>query len=198
VPPYRQLCRAALTTAAVSLLAFGLAHAAIITWVVDRSQDSSLLLRLGVMFGAPIMIGAIPATISALVGAAVWRANWQTPLATAKWGIVMASAILPALVLNLSIGPSGDAPAAWAMPLIFAGVVLVPAALGGWFARSRYGLLAGLAALPIGLMLSFFIQAEALGGWTAAFVASIFAILLASGWLMNKVATSATAISGTG
>lgn len=193
-PRFRTLAKPALFTAGLSLVAFGLAHVAFITWVVDRSEDPSLALRLGLMFAAPILVGAAPAAVSALLGAATWRAAWGTPLASARgWGVVMASALLPALALNLGVGPSGDSPAPWTIPVILVGVFLVPAMLGAWLSRSVRGLGAGAAALPVGATLSLFIQAEPLGGWVLPFVVSMFAIFLASGWLMARMTARAAA-----
>lgn len=184
---YRRSLKAALLTAGASLFVFGVAHMAFITWVVDRSEDPSLLLRLGMMLGAPLAIGAVPSLLAAGIGAYAWKATWGTPLATWRWGLVFASALVPAILVNLVAGPSGDAPAPWALPVILGGVVLVPAVLGVWVARSPWGLLAGAAALPVGAMLSMFIQAEPLRGWVLPFVASILIIFALSGALMARL-----------
>lgn len=186
-PRYRTLARAALLTAGVSLLAFGLAHMSFITWTVDRSEDPSLLLRLGLMLGAPMMVGAIPSLLAAAIGAYAWKATWGTPLASWRWGPVLATALLPAILVNLAVGPSGDTPAPWAMPVILGGVVLVPATIGAWVARSPWGFATGAAALPVGATLSMFIQAEPLSGWVLPFVIAMLLIFSSSGWLMARL-----------
>ncbi|HVM45704.1 MAG TPA: hypothetical protein VM582_07185 [Candidatus Thermoplasmatota archaeon] len=190
-PRYRSLAKPALLAAGASLLAFGLAHAAFITWAVDRSEDASLLLRLGIMLGAPILVGAVPSLATALAGAYAWRATWGTRLASPLWGLAMTSALLPALLLNLVHGPTGDSPPAWMLPVVLGGVLALPALVGVALARSARGLLAGAATLPVGAMLSMFIQAEAFSGWVLPFVVATVAILGASGWLMARLVARA-------
>lgn len=186
-PPYRSLFIAALFTAAVSLVAFGLTHAAFITWAADRSEDPSLLARLGLMFSAPAAFGIPFALISASLGALAWRATRGSRLATWRYGLVLATALVPPVVMSLIKGPYGDAsPDGVTLFLTMTSLVLLPALLGVWLAREPVGALAGLAALPLAGPWTMFIAAEGLIGWVIPFVVSLFVILGASGWLMAR------------
>lgn len=128
-PPYRALLRSALLTAGASLLALGIAHMAFITWAADRSEDASLLLRLGRMLGAPMLVGAIPAAIAGAIGAYAWQRTWGTPLARSAWGLLVGAAALP-VGATLTVFVQAEALAGWVLPFVLS--FLSVFAASGW------------------------------------------------------------------
>lgn len=188
MPRLRDLLKPAFLTAGAALLAFGVAHMAFITWAADRSEDASLALRLLVMLGAPIMVGVPFAVVATLLNVLAWRAAAGTRLASWRYGALLASALVPPVALSLVHGPYGDElPGAPAMVATFAGVFLLPALIGTAVAGWRVGPLVALAALPLVLPWTMFMLGSGVGGWVAPFVASLFLILVGSGWLMGRL-----------
>lgn len=193
-PSYRSLLKPAFLTAGASLLAFGLAHAAFITWVPTPSQlageaQPPLALRLLVMLAAPMGFGIPFAVAAALTGAAAWRATGGTRIRPWTYGAAVASALAVPIGVSLIHGPYGDGfPAGPLLIAVLGSIVVLPAALGSILARSPAGLVLGIAAVPLAPPWTGFIMGAGVRGWVAPFVASLVLILVGSGRLMGRLA----------
>ncbi len=186
--------KAAFLTAFCALLAFGIAHAAFITWAVpDRSQDSSLFARLVQMLVSPMIVGAPFALFAAVLNAFAWRAAMGTVLRSWRYGALLASGFVPAIIVALVHGGFGDETApGFAFPLLISAMFLVPAVIGTVVANIRVGPLIALAGLPFLVPWGAFVLASGISGWIAPFVASILIILIASGCLMERLVAAFT------
>lgn len=191
-PRYRDVVKPALLTGALSLLAFGLAHVAFITWVPSPPQDGAapppLALRMLVMLVAPIALGALFAIAASLLAAGAWTFARGERLRSARLGIALAAALVPPVALSLVHGPYGEeTPTAAQVGLVMAAIFLGPASLAAHWGGPRAGLSAGAAGLVLVAPWTLFLMPSGLVGWVIPFVVSLFAILLTSGLLMARL-----------
>lgn len=190
-PRLRALWKPAFLTAGACLLAFGLAHAAFITWVPSPSQDGEapppVALRLLVMLVAPMAIGIPFAAISALLHAIAWRAVHGTPLASWRYGLALASGFVPPVALSIVHGPYGDAtPSGLSFGMLAVAMVALPALVGFTIARKPAGTMLGLFGLALTIPWTGFLMGTGVTGWVVPFVVSLFLILLGAGGLMER------------
>ena len=182
----RRAFRKAPLVSLAALFGFGLSHVAFITPLANPPEGTPLWMKLGVMLGAPMMIGAVLVAINIPLVALAWTTVRLRAGRLASWrfGAVLAATLVPPLLANALVRGDLPAPAFLAM---FALQAALPAAFGARAAGLKGGILMVLATMPWSLSLTMFYVSTELNGWVLAFVACTLAVVVASGWLMERL-----------
>lgn len=179
----------ALLTGAITLASFAVAHALLITPLVEPPEGMGPLVAYGVMLGAPILLGTPFALVASFLAALAWRVSRRRErLASWRFGAALALGPLPAVAAMLLVEPTSEGPPAGpVLAAVFGSAFALPGLVGLWAGGPRAAVLLGLTAIAFSAPLTPFVAAGPPVLLVGLFVAAILGVLVLSGVWMERL-----------